>query len=87
MANDTTWPPDDQSWGPKQIAHYLNVSERHIRDVRNEDETFPPPRMVGSKPRWSPDVIRRWIADGGASRPPAGPTGPTGPKRKGPGRV
>jgi hypothetical protein len=67
------------------IAHYLDVSERHVRDIRREDETFPPPRMVGRKPRWSPDVIRRWVADGGGpTRPPAGPTGP---KRKGPGRV
>ena len=58
MSNNITRPPDDTSWGPKHIAHYLDVSERHVRDIRREDETFPPPRMVGSKPRWSPDVIR-----------------------------
>ena len=61
--------------GPKHIAPHLDVSERHVRDIRREDETFPPPRMVGSKPRRSPDVIRRWVADGGGpTRPPAGPT-------------
>jgi predicted DNA-binding transcriptional regulator AlpA len=88
MSNNTTRPPDDMSWGPKHIAHYLDVSERHVRDIRREDETFPPPRMIGSKPRWSPDVIRRWVAEGGGpTRPPAGPTRPTGPKGKGPGRV
>jgi hypothetical protein len=84
MANDTTRPPADTAWRPKHIAHYLDVSERHVRDIRREDETFPPPRMVGRKPRWSPDVIRRWVADGSPTRPPAGPTRP---KRKGPGRV
>ena len=84
MANDTTRPPADKAWGPKHIAHYLDVSERHVRDIRREDDTFSAPRMVGSRPRWSPDAVRRWVAEGGAPRPPAGPTGP---KRKGPGRV
>ena len=85
MDNDNTRTPAEESaWGPKQVARYLDVSERHVFDVRREDDTFPPPRMVGRKPRWSPHVVRRWVADGGASRPPAGPTGP---KRKGPGRV
>ena len=75
MSDNTTRPSDDTSWGPKHIAHHLDVSERHVHDIRREDETFPPPRMVGSKPRWSPDVIRRWVADGGGpTRPPAGPT-------------
>jgi predicted DNA-binding transcriptional regulator AlpA len=89
MDNTTTRVPDDDtSWDPQQVADYLQVSVRHIRDVRQEDETFPPPRMVGTRPRWSPDVIRRWVADGGGpTRPPAGPTRPTGPKRRGPGRV
>ncbi len=57
-----SWPTqkslDDRSWRPKQIAHYLDVSERHVRDVRREDETFPP-RMAGREPRWSRDVSRR----------------------------
>lgn len=84
MANDTTGPPADTAWGPKHIAHYLDISERHVRDIRREDDTFPTPRMVGSLPRWSPDAVWRWVADDGTPRPPAGPTGP---KRKGPGRV
>jgi hypothetical protein len=84
MSDNTPRPPDDTSWGPKHIAHHLDVSERHVPDIRREDETFPAPRMVGSTPRWSPDVIRRWVADGGSTRPPAGPTRP---ERKGPGRV
>ncbi len=85
--NNTRVPVNDTAWDPQQVADYLKVSVRHVFDVRREDETFPPPRMVGRKPRWSPDVVRRWVADGGAPRPPAGPTGPTGPKRRGPGRV
>jgi hypothetical protein len=72
MSNNTTRPPDDTSWGPKRIAHYLDASERHIRDIRREDETFAAPRMIGSKPRWSPDVIRRWVAEGGGPDPAAG---------------
>jgi hypothetical protein len=85
MANTITRVPlDNTAWGPKHIAIYRDVSERHVRDIRREDETFPAPRMVGSRPRWCPDAVRRWVADGGSTRPPAGPTGP---KRKGPGRV
>jgi predicted DNA-binding transcriptional regulator AlpA len=88
MANDNTRvPPEDTAWDPQQVAHYLKVSERHVRDLRREDDSFPPPRMLGRKPGWSPDVVRRWVADGGAPRPPAAPAGTTGPKRKGPGRV
>ncbi len=83
MADNTTRPPDDRSWGPKQIAFYLDISERHLFDVRREDTSFPVPRMVGSKPRWCPGVIQRWVADGGSPVPPATPR----TKRKGTGRV
>ena len=83
MANDTTRPPADKAWGPKHIAHYLDISERHVRDIRREDDTFPTPRMVGSKPRWCPDLVRRWVADGGSPVPPATQQ----KKRKGAGRV
>jgi hypothetical protein len=84
MANDTRRPPADTAWGPKRIAHYLDVSERHVRDIRREDDTFPALGMVGSKPSWSPDAVRRWVSHGGSTRPPADPTGP---KREGPRRV
>lgn len=83
MANDTTRPPADTAWGPKHIALYLDISERHFRDVRREDPSFPAPRMVGNRPRWCDTVVRRWVADGGSSAPTAAPK----QKRKGAGRV
>jgi predicted DNA-binding transcriptional regulator AlpA len=86
--NDTRVPADDTAWGPKQVARYLDVSERHVFDLRREDESFPPPRMVGSKPRWSPEVIRRWVAEGGSPRPPGrSPAGRAGTGPKGARRV
>jgi hypothetical protein len=83
MANNTMRPPADKAWGPKHIAHYLDVSERHVRDIRRQDDTFPAPRMVGSKPRWCPNVVQRWVADGGSPVLPVTPQ----KMRKGAGRV
>jgi hypothetical protein len=42
MSDNTTKAPDDTSRGPEHIAHHLDVSERHVRDIRREDETVPP---------------------------------------------
>ena len=55
--------PADTACGQEHIAHHLDVTERHIRDIRREAETFPAPREVGTKLRWDPDVIRRWVAE------------------------
>ncbi|WP_131801698.1 helix-turn-helix transcriptional regulator [Klenkia soli] len=78
-------PPADKAWGPDDIALYLDVCERHLRNVRNADNTFPRPRMLGRQPRWDPDVIRRWVAEGGSAEPAAKAV--AAPKRKGSARV
>jgi predicted DNA-binding transcriptional regulator AlpA len=85
MAIDTTTFPADQAWEPQHVAQYLGICERHLRNVRNDDETFPRPRMLGRLPRWEPDVIRRWVAQGGSAEPAAKPV--AAPKRKGSARV
>ncbi len=83
MADDITRPPDDRSWGPKQIVFYLDISERHLFDVRREDTSFPVPpdgrQQAALVPRCHPAVV----ADGGSPVPPANPR----TKRKGTGRV
>ena len=45
----------------------LDISERHLTDVRREVETFPPPVLLGTLPRWSPAVIRRWMDGAGVA--------------------
>jgi predicted DNA-binding transcriptional regulator AlpA len=60
-------PADEPAWDTQQVACYLNVSERHIRNLRKKDASFPAPRMVGCLPRWCPVAVRRWVADGGSA--------------------
>jgi predicted DNA-binding transcriptional regulator AlpA len=59
-------PAGEPAWDTQQVAHYLRVSERHIRNLRGKDASFPTPRKVGNRPRWCPDSVRRWVADGGS---------------------
>ena len=67
MANTNTGvPAAEPAWDTQQVARYLNVSERHIRNLRKKDASFPGPRMVGRRPRWCPVAVRRWVADGGS---------------------
>ncbi|WP_100501210.1 helix-turn-helix transcriptional regulator [Geodermatophilus chilensis] len=66
-------PADEPAWNTQQAARYLNVSERHIRNLRKKDASFPTPRLVGRKPRWPADAVPRWVADGGSA--PAGRKG------------
>jgi hypothetical protein len=49
MADDTTRTPCDTARGAEHIARYLGDSDRHVCDIRREDETFPAPgRLPGS---------------------------------------
>ncbi len=57
-------PADEPAWDIQQVARYLNVSERHIRNLRKKDASFPTPRMVGRRPRWPADAVPRRVADG-----------------------
>lgn len=68
MANTITGvPADEPAWDTQQVARYLNVSERHIRNLRKRDASFPAPRMVGRRPRWAADAVPSWVAGGGSS--------------------
>ena len=59
-------PADEPAWDTQQVAHYLRVSDRHVRNLRKKDPTFPLPRMVGRKPRWSPCAVPTWVTGGGS---------------------
>ncbi|MDN5896527.1 MAG: hypothetical protein L0H93_21210 [Nocardioides sp.] len=53
--------PVEKILTPTTLAEMLEISERHLTDLRHEDMTFPAPVMLGTLPRWSPAVIRRWM--------------------------
>ena len=43
------------------VAHMLRCSVRHLRDLRQDDPTFPAPRMLGTSPRWTYETIHAWV--------------------------
>ncbi len=51
------------SWTLDDVAAALQISVRHLKTIRDEDPTFPAPRMLGTVPRWAPASIARWLAD------------------------
>jgi predicted DNA-binding transcriptional regulator AlpA len=61
--------PTEKMLDPTTLAEMLRISDRHLTDVRKEDKTFPAPKMLGTLPRWSPTVVRRWM-DGDAGTTP-----------------
>jgi predicted DNA-binding transcriptional regulator AlpA len=50
------------AWDIEDVATYLKISTRHLGDIRAEDPSFPPPRMLGSLPRWHPKTVEDWLA-------------------------
>lgn len=67
MTDTYGFAPTEKILTPTTLAEMLEISERHLTDLRREDETFPAPTMLGTLPRWSPTVIRRWME--GATAP------------------
>lgn len=52
MTNNNRPPdPNDTAWAPSEVAAQLQISRRHLDDVRREDPSFPPPTMLGRCPR------------------------------------
>ena len=47
---------------PRDLAHLLCISERHLRDIRTQDATLPAPSTVGASPRWRPQEVADWLA-------------------------
>jgi predicted DNA-binding transcriptional regulator AlpA len=43
------------------VAHMLRCSVRHLHDLRQDDPTFPIPRMLGTSPRWTYETIHTWV--------------------------
>lgn len=61
MTDTFGFAPTEKMLTPTSLAEMLDISERHLTDVRREDATFPAPIMLGTLPRWSPAAIRRWM--------------------------
>lgn len=59
--------PIEKMLSPDGLAEVLNISRRHLDDLRREDLTFPRPLMLGRLPRWSPVVIRQWTQGSAAA--------------------
>jgi hypothetical protein len=49
------------SWTLDDVAA-LQISVRHLKTIRDEDASFPAPRLLGTVPRWTPASIARWLA-------------------------
>jgi hypothetical protein len=50
------------SWTLEDVAAALQISVRHLKTIRDEDASFPAPRLLGTVPRWAPASIARWLA-------------------------
>lgn len=61
MTDNHGFTPTEMMLDPTALAAMLRISLRHLTDLRRDDPTFPPPKMLGTLPRWSPAVIRRWM--------------------------
>lgn len=61
MTDTYGFAPTEKMLTPATCAEMLGISERHLTNLRQTDPTFPAPRMLGTLPRWSPSVIRRWM--------------------------
>jgi len=59
------------SWTLDDVAAALQISVRHLKTVRDEDPSFPAPRLLGTVPRWAPASIARWLAGDPAPAAPA----------------
>ncbi len=55
------------SWTLDDVAAALQISLRHLKSIRDDDPTFPAPRLLGTVPRWAPASIARWLVGDPAS--------------------
>lgn len=72
MNNDNRPPTPDPAataWTPSDVARELQISLRHLCDLRREDKSFPTPTMLGRCPRWDPGQIRDHLR---GQQPPRG---------------
>ena len=64
------------SWTLDDVAAALQISVRHLKNIRDQDPSFPAPRLLGSVPRWAPASIARWLAGDPAPAAPAADDAP-----------
>lgn len=72
---------------PPGVAQLLKISERHVLDMRQQDDTFPQPTMCGAnRPRWHVEAILAWVL-GEHAGPPSAEVPAPGKRSKGTRRV
>jgi hypothetical protein len=71
----------ETAWGPAEVARELKISQRHLLDMRRELTDFPEPLWLGRIPRWSPQVIREYVARASQPTPPVRPVRKGGKQR------
>lgn len=60
----------DRLWTPRELAQFIGYSESTItRMVSRAPDKLPPRVAILSRPRWDPDIVRRWVVE--ASLPQA----------------
>jgi excisionase family DNA binding protein len=72
MQHDTTKPPGESGgcrsssapilWSKAELAHYLDLSTRTIDRLAASGMLPAPTLMLGSRKRWSREVIDRWLS-------------------------
>lgn len=55
----TEAPMPGRFWSIRDVASFLNISERIFRELRATGR-FPKPCIFGRSLRWDPDVVRSW---------------------------
>jgi predicted DNA-binding transcriptional regulator AlpA len=55
--------PGESLWSEREIAAYLHLQLRYVRDRLRHQPDFPEPVRIGSMRRWQPREIRRWAGE------------------------
>ncbi|MEU3764301.1 helix-turn-helix domain-containing protein [Amycolatopsis keratiniphila] len=49
-------------WTPDELASFLRIPEKTLRNWRSEGESGPPWMKVGRHVRYAPGQVRAWLA-------------------------
>ncbi len=52
-------------WGLDDLSALTGASRRTFERERSAGRLPPPDKKIGKRPFWTPETIRRWIAEGG----------------------
>ncbi len=59
----TATPPIERLWDSDDVAAYLNLHPRYVRERLRYRADFPAPVHIGRMLRWQPREIKRWAGE------------------------